>query len=193
MLRRFLNRFLTRPGAGAEAAYAAIVAQARQPAFYLRMGVPDDPAGRFRMIALHVILLMEALLDDAAGVRGPREAREALARALQERMFDELDASLREMGVSDLAVPKRMRRLADAFYAQHAALRQALAAAPPLPALRQALARHIYAETEDASGAGMLAGYVQEAWRGLAGLALQDVAAGHVPWPAPDAAREDQS
>ena len=192
MLRRFL-KFLARPGAGAEAAYTAIVAQARQPAFYARMGVPDSPAGRFRLIALHVMLLMEALLDEARGVQGAREEREELARAVQERMFDELDASLREMGVSDLAVPKRMRKLADAFYAQHAALRQALAADEPQAALRQALARHIHAETEDTSGAGALAGYVLEAQRALAGVPLQDVAAGRIPWPAPDAEREDRS
>ena len=189
MIRRFLNRFLARPGAGAEAAYAAIVAQARQPAFYARMGVADSHAGRFRMIALHVILLMEALLDDDAGVRGARPAREELARAVQELMFDELDASLREMGVSDLAVPKRMRRLADAFYAQHAALRTTLAADEA--ALRQALREHIYAETDDASGAGMLARYVVEAQRALAQAAFSQVAAGHIPWPAPDVERKD--
>ena len=185
MLRRFLNRFLARPGAGAEAAYAAIVAQARQPVFYADMGVPDDPAGRFRLIALHVALLMEALLAETDGVRGSKEAREALARAVQERLFDELDASLREMGVSDLAVPKRMRKLADAFYAQHAALRRALAAEAPVEALQRALARHIYAETADASGAGALAAYVMTARRALADVPLQDVRAGGIPWPEP--------
>ena len=189
MFRRLLNRFLDRPGDGAEAAYGAIVAQARQPAFYARMGVADTRAGRFRMIALHVTLLMEALLDDARGVHGSREAREALARAVQERMFDELDASLREMGVSDLAVPKRMRKLADAFYAQHAALRTALAAGET--ALRQALRKHIYAEADDASGAGALARYVAGARRALAGASLPEVVAGRVPWPEPDAERKE--
>ena len=187
MIRQFFGRIFGRQTPLADAAYAAIVAQARQPGFYAALGVPDTPEGRFRMVGLHVILLVDALVAEQGGIAGPAEERAALARAVQEKFFDELDASLREMGVSDLAVPKRMHRLADAFFAQLHAVRGALAQ-PGTPALRQALARHIYAETEAAGGAAALADYAVAARAALAGQTLERIRGGGIPWPpAPEA------
>jgi len=183
MIRRLLGRFFGREAPPADAAYAAIVAQARQPAFYAALGVPDAPEGRFRMVALHVILFVDALLaQERDRAEEDRERREELARAVQERMFDELDASLREMGVSDLAVPKRMHRLADAFFAQLGAVRAALAA-DDAAALQEAVRRHIYAETETAEHAAALADYARRAQRALSGLPLADMLAGKISWP----------
>ena len=182
MVKRLLSRFFGRKAPSTDAAYAAIVAQARQPAFYAALGVPDTPEGRFRMVALHVILFVDALLEGGTDAAAETEERKALARAVQEKMFDELDASLREMGVSDLAVPKRMHRLADAFFAQLGALRAALAA-DERAALQEALARHIYAETETAEHAAALADYVQGARDALRGLPLAVMRAGRIPWP----------
>ena len=198
-------------GRRAEALYASAVRQARQPAFYAALHVPDTPEGRFEMVALHVILLIDRLMCQAAseseGDAGQRAS--GLARELQERMFDELDASLREMGVSDVAVPKRMRRLGVAFYERmkkyHAAL-----AADDAQALKRAFLGHIYAVTapsvltgkvpaENAeqqattrldAAAMKLAEYVLRTRPVLNKVPLHALQEGRIPWPAPQGAHD---
>src|SRR5450432_4115159 len=94
--------------------YDAIVSQARQPDFYAAGGVPDSIDGRFEMIVLHAYLVLRRL-------RGAGEVAEPLAQALVDRLFADMDASLREMGAGDLGVGKRVKRMATAFYGRVAA------------------------------------------------------------------------
>jgi hypothetical protein len=116
--------------------YGAIVAQSRSAAFYTGYGVPDSLEGRFDLLVLHLVLLL-ARLDRA----GPPE------RDVGQKLFDlfchDLDANLREMGVGDLAVPKRMRQFGEAFYGRQAAYLAALEA-PDGRELEKALARNIF-------------------------------------------------
>jgi cytochrome b pre-mRNA-processing protein 3 len=130
--QRLLRRDTTGETA-AERLYAAAVAQARMPAFYRNYGVPDTLDGRFEMIGLHVFLLMRRLKSDG-------EAGQALAQALCDRFFDDLDRSLREMGAGDLGVGRRVKAMAKAFYGRIAAYDSAFAG----PALEDALARNLY-------------------------------------------------
>src|SRR5262245_52127762 len=117
--------------------YGTIVAQARAPAFYQICGVPDTVNGRLEMIILHAVLLLARL---------GREGEPA--RQVGQKVFDtfcrDMDGSLREMGVGDLAVPRRMRGIGEAFYGRQAAYREALAA-PDEAALAAALARNVFA------------------------------------------------
>ncbi len=181
----------------AAALYAAIVAQARQPAFYTTPGAPDTIMGRYQMIALHVILVLDRLLalrEQAAAGGVPADERRArdLARALQEAMFDSMDAALREVGVSDPAMPKRMEKLVSLFYGQSKNCRAALALLPAdehgaHEALRDMLERNIFSGMEDAvsvPGAAALADYVMRAHAVLARHSLDDLAAGQLSWPA---------
>src|SRR5262245_21087232 len=96
-----------RPDDRPAALYAIAVAAARRPVLYERFGVPDTIEGRMEMVMLHVALLMSRLSADA-----DRE----LQRALSEAFFADMDASLREIGISDVAVPKKMKVIASAFY-----------------------------------------------------------------------------
>ncbi len=184
MLRKWFQRWRGN-AADAEPLYAAIVAQARQPAFHARLHVPDTVMGRYQMIALHVILLLDRLLaeTDARQVAPARE----LARLLQEQMFDHMDAALRELGVSDLGVPKRMQKLAELFFGQMKSYRAALARSGD-EALQAALARNVHAETEEAAlteeGAARLAAYARAAREGLARTPFQALLAGRIEWPA---------
>ena len=99
-----LKRFrLNRPNRKIDDLYGAIVAQSRRSAFYVGYGVPDTIDGRFDLIVLHMVLLL-ARLD-----------REGPSAHLFDHFCRDLDANLREMGVGDLAVPKRMRQFAEAF------------------------------------------------------------------------------
>jgi cytochrome b pre-mRNA-processing protein 3 len=158
--------------------YGAIVAQARQPSFYREYDVPDTVNGRFDMIVLHLALF----LDRAEAAGEP-------ARVLGQGVFDlfcrEMDGHFREVGVSDLKVPKEMREMAEAFYGRRSVYRTALAA-PDNAALEAALMRNIYLDKDDArAGAARLATYVRAARERLS---REDaLEGGRLPWPDPDA------
>ena len=120
--------------------YALAVAQAREPGFYRALGVPDRFDGRFEMVALHVYLLVRRLKDDAD------PAAQALARALVEALFADMDRTFRELGAADLGVGRRVRATAEAFYGRATTYDQALAAGgaeAPGEALREALRRNL--------------------------------------------------
>ena len=164
------------------ALYGAIVAQARSVAFYADYRVPDTVEGRFDLIVLHLVLLLNRL------GRRARRARLGQVRLGQE-LFDafcrDLDANLREMGVGDLAVPKRMQAFAEAFYGRQAAYLAALDAADQR-VFEKALARNIFPAGDDA-GAAQLARYARAA---VTRLDAQDDGAlirGEVVFPSPEA------
>jgi len=166
------------------ALYGAIVAQARSVAFYADYRVPDTVEGRFDLIVLHLVLLLNRL-----GGRRAEAARGLGQALLGQQLFDafcrDLDANLREMGVGDLAVPKRMQTFAEAFYGRQAAYVAALDAADQR-VFEKALARNIFAAGNDA-GAAQLARYARAA---VTGLDAQDDGAiirGEVVFPSPEA------
>ena len=101
--------------------YGTIVAQARLPAFYQIYGVPDTVNGRLEMIMLHTVLFLRRLESEAVPIR-------ALGQGLFDQFCRDMDDSMREMGVGDLAVPRNMRRIGEAFYGRQAAYRVALEA-----------------------------------------------------------------
>jgi cytochrome b pre-mRNA-processing protein 3 len=78
-----------------------------------------------------------------------------------------MDETMREMGVGDLAVPRKMRRIGAAFYGRQATYRAALVAADEQP-LAAALQRNVFAGGSDGAGVDWLAAYVREAVRTLA-------------------------
>ena len=91
------------------AVYNSIVAQSRQPVFYAEMGVPDTVTGRFDMISLHMALLFRRLRH------GPQSAKD-FSQAVFDLFFKDMDRSLREMGVSDLGVPKKIQKMGNLFF-----------------------------------------------------------------------------
>ena len=159
------------------ALYGAIVAQARSVAFYADYRVPDTVEGRFDLIVLHLVLLLHRLgrRAEAGRVLGQTLLGQALLgqALLGQELFDafcrDLDANLREMGVGDLAVPKRMQAFAEAFYGRQAAYLAALDAADQR-VFEKALARNIFPAGDEA-GAAQLARYARAA---VAGLDAQD-------------------
>ena len=92
----------------AERLHDDLVAAIRRPAFYLQFGVPDTFEGRFDLLVLHVALVLRRL-------RASGKESESVAQHLVDTLFARLEIALRELGVSDIAVPKRMKRLAEAF------------------------------------------------------------------------------
>jgi cytochrome b pre-mRNA-processing protein 3 len=163
--------------------YGVIVAQARSPGFYSRYGVPDSVDGRFDLIVLHLVLVIERLGGEGA----------AAGRGIGQELFDafcrDLDDNLREMGVGDFAVPKRMRRFGEAFYGRQTAYLAAFATADS-PELEKALQRNIFPGADDMRGAARLADYARAARRQLAAQGDSALLAGQVSFPQPDSIAE---
>src|ERR1700681_4325946 len=134
--------------------YGTIVAQARAAPFYRIYGVPDTVNGRFEMVVLHTVLVLRRLESEPVPVR-------RLGQVLFDLFCRDMDGSLREMGVGDLAVPDKMRKIGEAFYGRQAVYVAALAAPDPEP-LIAALARNVFgAQTGSGLGAIRLAAYVR--------------------------------
>lgn len=158
-----------------DALYEAIVASARQKRFYAEWEVTDSPLGRFEMLSLHVFLFLER-------ARTGSQALSDLAQDLTDEFFKDVDHSLRELGIGDLGVPKRMKKLAKMFYGRAEAYRKALAAGDR-GELAAALARNVAPDVEGWAKGEYLAAYAERA-TGL--LALQDeeeLLAGRIRFP----------
>jgi cytochrome b pre-mRNA-processing protein 3 len=171
------NHFRRPPHPGTiEAIYGMIVAQAREPLFYRAMGVPDTVNGRFDMVLLHLWMVLRRLR--------PIEGGAGLSQALFDHFCGDLDDYLREMGVGDLTVPKRMQKFGEAFYGRSAAYDRALAAGTE--PLAQALCKNIL-DGGDIGDARRLAAYANTVIAALAGLDDRSVGNGSWRFPPPAA------
>src|SRR6185295_7942279 len=111
------------------------------------------------------------------------EGGAGLSQALFDHFCSDMDANLREMGVGDLTVPKRMQKFGEAFYGRAAAYDRALqAGAEPLA---QALCKNIL-DGGDIGQGRLLAAYANAAIAGLAGL--DDASVGNGSWQFPSPA-----
>jgi cytochrome b pre-mRNA-processing protein 3 len=115
--------------------YETIVAAARQPLLYSDWKVPDSALGRFESLSLHMILFLHR-------TQNASDATKALAQEVVEEFFKDVDHSLRELGIADAGVPKRMKKLAKMFYGRAASYDAALNERD-LVAMQGALMRNI--------------------------------------------------
>lgn len=128
--------------------YQQIVEAARQPEFYLEVAVPDTLDGRYEMISLHSFLVMRRLKKSGKTFQG-------LSQTVFDLMFEDMDQSLREIGVGDLAVGKRIKAMAQAFYGRIVAYETALDGGEE--SLEEALGRNHYGTLDVAPDADILA------------------------------------
>ncbi len=152
--------------------YCAAVAAARAPAFYAGLGVPDTLDGRFDLVGLHVFLLIRRLT--ALPQPGP-----TLAQAVFDAMFHDMDTTLRELGVGDMSVGKKVKVMWEAFHGRSAAYQAALDDPDP-QALPAALARNVWRGTATDAQTGALARIVRAQDANLSAQTLPDLAAGRV-------------
>jgi len=173
MFKQLLARSPARRAASA--LHDAAVAQSRQATLYAGMGAPDTVEGRFELLSLHVILLVERL-------KGEPGAAADVRQMLFDTYVSNLDGALREMGVGDLAVGKRMRKLGEAFYGRAQACDEAFASLPDRTVLSKLLGRTVL---RDAPGAPtLLADYVARCREGLAATDTRALVSGEAAWPA---------
>jgi cytochrome b pre-mRNA-processing protein 3 len=161
--------------------YGAAVGAARDGWFYERLGVPDTLDGRFDTVGLYVALLIRRLRTD------PSPQGAALAQAVFDAMFADMDVNLREMGVGDLSVGKKVRAMWEAFHGRAKAYEAAVDAGDQA-ALAQAAQRNIWREEPGEAGhsqaAMALAGHALGVAAHLAGQPLAGLLQGSVSFPA---------
>jgi len=170
VLRRlFQSRPALRTGA---ALYEAVTRQARDQVFYRDWGVPDTVEGRFELYSLHVILLL-----------GRLSGQDAQAAEVRQALFDaylrSLDDALRDMGVGDLSVGKKMRKLGEAFYGRAKSYEQALSGDDD--ALGALIERTVYADV-DPLGLSRMVDYVRRSQAVLATQPLASLYGGQPAW-----------
>jgi cytochrome b pre-mRNA-processing protein 3 len=167
--------FRQRPArAAGRVLYAAAVEQSRKPALYADLRAPDTVEGRFEVYTLHVVLLLDRL-------RGQGAQAAETSQALFDTYVGGLDDALREMGVGDLSVGKKMRRLGEAFYGRVKNYESAFAALPDAGPLETLLGRTVYEGVKNPPIAP-LAAYVQDQRAALAAAPLEGLIAGQAAW-----------
>ncbi len=154
--------------------YQTAVIQSRRPALYAEMGAPDSVEGRFELLTLHVILLIDRLAGDTDAA--------ATRQALFDVFLSDLDGALREMGVGDLAVGKRMKKLGQIFYGRARAYDAAFSDLPDVSRLEALCARTILAGLDGADPEG-LAAYAARQRGQLAALETAGLLSGELTWP----------
>jgi cytochrome b pre-mRNA-processing protein 3 len=166
-----------------EQLHGEIVAAARRPALFLGLGAPDTFDGRFEMVTLHAGLAMRRL-------SGLSSVGTEIAQELADCVFRHFDDGLREMGIGDTGVPKRMKRLAEAFYGRNKAYGEALDE-PTNDRLVLALARNVYGAADIAAApmAPALAQFTRACVRALDDQSLEQLAAGRISFPEPGQVR----
>jgi len=168
-----LKAFVLRPIASPaiEAIYRVCVAQARQPFFYADLKAPDTVEGRFDLLILHVFLAIARLQDH------PKETQQ-----LFDILFADMDKNLREMGVSDISIAKKMKPMLAAFYGRAKAYENALTGDDD--SLSETLRRNIYGSREAAPKlVKTLTAYVRSTHAALAAQKTEDILKGKISFP----------
>ncbi|MGH6734468.1 MAG: ubiquinol-cytochrome C chaperone family protein [Methyloceanibacter sp.] len=164
-----------RRDAHADEIYGAIVAQARLPVFYQEFGVPDTLVGRFTVLLLHLFAVLHRLND------GDSKAR-SMGQALADRFTADMETVLREIGIGDLSIPKKVRGLAASSAALLQDFEEALKRGDA--AFAAAIARSLpLDETQADAVSGRLVPYVKRIVRHLEHEPLQDICAGELKFP----------
>ena len=153
------------------AIYSAIVAQSRQPVFYAEWLVPDTVTGRFDMISLHMALLFRRLRSETGRSKD-------FSQSVFDLFFRDMDRSLREMGVGDLGVPKRIQKMGNIFFGLLAALSEPMDRNDS-QALEAVLSRNIF-DGAVGSNVEALAAYLLRQDRALMSNTAGDIVAGRI-------------
>ena len=173
-----MNRAVT------ERLYEEIVAAARQPALYAAYNVPDTPLGRYEMLSLHLFLVLHRLRQEE-GV-----AKE-VAQQLTDEFFQDVDHSLRELGIGDHGIPRRVKKLGRMFYGRAVAYGRAIEEGDRA-GLAAALKRNVRPDARDWPEAEPLADYVIAAWGHAAAATTDAFASGSFRFERPQVTEEAQ-
>lgn len=158
--------------------YMALTAIARHPHFYTSLHVPDTVMGRFEMLSIVMILFFRR-------TRASEVSGQEIAQEIVDAFFQDIDYSIRELGIGDTSVPKRMKKFAGMFYGRLESYAAAMER-QDVNALAAALKRNIYPENaEGAPDMSGLARWMMEAEARLAAISEAEIATGSAQLPTP--------
>ena len=165
-----------RPADDTATGYYAVIAEAsRRPGFYRAYGVDDSVDGRFDALVLHAVLVVRRL-DAGAGGKGEGVSPSlSPSQGVLDTMFADLDLSLREMGVGETKIGKKVKTMATAWLGRMAAYSKGLDEGDRA-VLAEALGRNLYRGNGADALANGLADAVLEAERHLKSVADADLA-----------------
>ncbi|MBC7279984.1 ubiquinol-cytochrome C chaperone family protein [Hoeflea sp.] len=159
-----------------EQQYERLTGAARSPVFYEAMDVPDTVMGRFEMISVHLVLYLRRTQSAGPAANG-------IAQDIVDAFFEDVDHSIRELGVGDLSVPKRMKKFARMFYGRAKSYGEALDDGDRA-ALAEALRRNIHPDqAETAPSMQALSEWMSRTARQLEDIADETLAAGLLVFP----------
>ncbi len=173
MLAQLLKIFTPAPEQQrAHALYMNVVSQARNPWLYEEGGVPDTLDGRFELILLHLFLTLRRMSES--------EETQALRQQVMEVFMEDMDRSVRELGVSDTGVGKRVKKMAAAMYGRFAAYDTALEQASDL---EEALERNLYGTLDEVDNAAVkrMMSYINQLRRELDNASIETLVEGELP------------
>ena len=150
----------------AAALYARTAGDSRAPELFEACAIPDTLDGRFDSLALHAALVIDRLRREPDG--------EQLAQGFFDAMFRHLDLTLREIGVQDLGVGRRIKIMAEGLHGRALAYRAALAGEA---ALAEVLRRNAYGgrPPADAQAVAQLEAHVRQYAARLAATPRNDL------------------
>jgi len=152
----------------AETLYEKIVNRTRTPDFYERYGVADTVEGRFEVLTLHAYLVFRRLKAES-------NHGQELAQKTFDVMFENVDLNLREVGVGDIGLARRIKKMAEGFYGRVDAYDRALEV-DDAEDLKQALQRNLFSGQEvSAESLSLVARYVRDCDEFLATLTRDEL------------------
>lgn len=159
----------------ASEAYAALLAQVRKPAFYTEFGVPDTQWARFDLLTVHIFMIYHVLLEKP-------EDYSRFNQALFDATFADMDQALRQVGIGDMGVPKRMRKLMKGFNGRMHAYQAALSGEQDLG---EVLVRNVYEEQQQpgAEPVSAMKKYVQDAVDLIKNQPVSEIMEGRIAFP----------
>lgn len=160
----------------ARSLYGSIVTQSRQSTFFADWGVPDTAEGRFEMLVLHLVLTIRRL---------SQAADEDLQRALTEAFVIDIDDSLREMTVGDLAVPRHVKRAVAVLHDRHTLYGKGLDSPDPEVLASAVLTRLGGLKGAEGLDTAAICAYLREATRVLTATPVGALFNGQIDWPHP--------
>ena len=176
--------------ASVQGAYVSIVKQARRPELYAPGCAPDNFDGRFDMMALHVHLVLRRMRALGMG-------RSDIGQDLFDMFFMDMDQAMREAGVGDMGVGKKVQKMVEAFYGRATAYDGVLDAqgdnaqvdngpgenaSSDISDIYDILSRNLYPDAaispQNEAGLRALTAYALALEAHLAGLTLDDILSG---------------
>ena len=155
--------------------YFMVAEASRREPFFVDAGAPDNVEGRFEVLSIHMFLVLRRLKQD-----GDRARR--FSQYLFDAFFNSMDDALRELGVGDMSIGKRIRNMAEAFYGRTGAYDEALEKGDA-ELLSAAIARNIYGVEDIPAGANEIARYMMKTDQVLKETGIDDIFKGAFAFP----------